>query len=174
MACVSPVKYTVRFNSMETDTIIPTRGIRQGDPLSPYLFLMVAEGLSCLIQKAEERGELEGIKICRGAPTVSHLLFADDYLILMHADKRNADCLRRVLDRYCESSGQRLSEHKSSIFFSENTGPELKEEVKSVLNIMDESLNDKYLGLPAMVGVDRSDCFMHLIDRISGRINGWR
>lgn len=78
MACVSSVRYTVRFNSMETDIVTPTRGIRQGDPLSPYLFLMVAEGLSCLIQQAEERGELEGIRVCHEAPMVSHLLFADD------------------------------------------------------------------------------------------------
>jgi len=52
MACVSSVRYTIRFNSMETDSITPTRGIRQGDSLSPYLFLIVAEGLSCLIQQA--------------------------------------------------------------------------------------------------------------------------
>jgi hypothetical protein len=51
---------------MEREMITPTRGIRQGDPMSPYLFLMVAEGLSSLIQQAEERGELEGIKVCRG------------------------------------------------------------------------------------------------------------
>ena len=117
MACVSSVKYSVRFNSMETESFTPARGIRQGDPLSPYLFLMVAEGLSCLIQKAEERGELDGIKACRGALTVSHLLFADDSLILMQADKENADRLKRTLDTYCQSSGQLLSEHKSSVFF---------------------------------------------------------
>jgi len=81
----------------------------------------------------------------------------------MHADKRNADCLREVLDRYCENSGQRLSEHKSSIFFSGNTMTEMREEVTSALNIMNESLNDNYLGLPALVGVDRSDCFRHLL-----------
>jgi len=118
MACVSSVKYSVRFNSMETESFTPARGIRQGDPLSPYLFLMVVEGLSCLIQKAEERGELDGIKVCRGAPTVSHLLFVDDSLILMQADKENADCLKRILDRYCQSSGQLLNEHKLSVFFS--------------------------------------------------------
>lgn len=58
-----------------------SRGLRQGDPLSPYLFLMVAEGLSCMIKKAEERGELNGVKVCREAPIISHLLFTDDPLI---------------------------------------------------------------------------------------------
>ena len=74
MACVKSVKYRIQFNSVETEMITPTRGLWQGDPLSPYLFLMVAEGLSCMIQGAEERGELEGVRICREAPVVSHLL----------------------------------------------------------------------------------------------------
>ena len=101
--------------------ITPTRGIRQGDPMSPYLFLMVAEGLSSLIQQAEEREELEGIKVCREAHMMSYLLFADDSLILMHPDKSNADCLKGILDMYFQSSGQMLSAAKSSIFFSGNT-----------------------------------------------------
>jgi hypothetical protein len=174
MACVKSVKYRVRFNSMETDTIIPTRGLRQGDPLSPYLFLIVAEGLSCMLKGAEERGELEGVKVCRTAPVISHLLFADDSLILMHADKKNADCLIDILNRYCANSGQKVSEAKSSIFFSNNTHVDAKVEVCEALNIMTESLSDKYLGLPAMVGADRSDCFRHLIDRVNSRINGWK
>ena len=73
MACVKSVKYTIRFNSVETDAIVPTRGLRQGDPLSPYLFLLVAEGLSTMLKGAEERGELEGVKVCREAPVISHL-----------------------------------------------------------------------------------------------------
>jgi hypothetical protein len=52
MACVRSVKYRVRFNSIETDTIIPTRGLQQGDPLSPYLFLLDDEGLSYMIKGA--------------------------------------------------------------------------------------------------------------------------
>ena len=117
MACVNSVRYTVRLNSTETDTFIPTRGLRQGDPLSPYLFLFVAEGLSSMIRGAEARGELEGVKVCRDAPMVSHLLFADDSLILMQADKKNADCLADILMRYSASSGQKISEAKSSVFF---------------------------------------------------------
>jgi len=135
---------------------------------------MVAEGLSCMLRGAEERGELEGIKVCREAPIISHFLFADDSLILMHADKKNADVLADILNRYCVSSGQKLSEAKSSIFFSANTDVDVKVEVCEALNIIMESLNDKYLGLPAMVGADRSDCFRHLIDRVMTRIDGWK
>lgn len=55
MECVTSVRYNMRFNSRETEVFVPTRGLRQGDPLSPYLFLMVAEGLSCLLMGAENR-----------------------------------------------------------------------------------------------------------------------
>jgi len=174
MACVTSVKYKIRFNSTETDTVIPTRGLRQGDPLPPYLFLMVAEGLSCMIRGAEERGEIEGVRVSREAPAIYHLLFADDSLILMKVDKKNADCLSDILNRYCINSRQKVSEAKSSIFFSSNTEVNVKVEVCDALNIVTEALGDKYLGLPAMVGTDRSDYFRHLIDRVSGRINGWR
>lgn len=60
MTCVGSVRYKVRYDSQETETFLPTRGIRQGDPLSPYLFLLCAEGLSSLL-RYEEAGGIEGI-----------------------------------------------------------------------------------------------------------------
>jgi hypothetical protein len=91
----------------------------------------------------------------RAIPTTNqHLLFADDSLILMKADKKNADCLSDILNRYCINSGQKVSEVKSSIFFSSNTEVNVKVEVCDALNIVTEALGDKYLGLPAMVGTD--------------------
>ena len=116
MACVKLVQYRVRFNSYETEVITSSRGLRQGDPLSPYLFLIVAEGLSQMLLKAEQSGELNGVKVCHNGTTVSHLLFADDSLILMRADHTNAARLKRISDTYCLSSGQMISEAKSSIF----------------------------------------------------------
>jgi hypothetical protein len=82
-----------------------------------------------MIKRAELRGELEGVRVCREAPMISHLLFADDSLILMKADSRNAMKLKEILDRYCASSGQRISEAKSSIYFSPNTVVEERAEV---------------------------------------------
>jgi hypothetical protein len=74
MRCVTNVRYAVRVNGELSESFIPTRGLRQGDPISPYLFLLCAERLSCLIQQREQGGTLKGVKNGRLGPTVSHLL----------------------------------------------------------------------------------------------------
>ena len=122
--------------------------------------------------EAEEKKSITGVKICTVAPSVSHLLFADDSLILMKASAMNVEAL--VLDSYCASSGQMVSVEKSNIFFSPNTKVEVREHLCTTLNIMTEALNDKYLGLPANVGVDKTDCFKFLIERIVKKISGWK
>jgi len=77
--CIELVDYSVIVNNEPVGPIILGRGLRQGDPLSPYLFIMCAEGLSSLIRDAEDRGTISGTRICRGAPAISHLLFVDDF-----------------------------------------------------------------------------------------------
>ena len=78
MNCVCTISYRIKVNGDLSDDFKPERGLRQGDPLSPYLFLICAEGFSALLQRAEEEGKIRGVKVCQGAPSVSHLLFADD------------------------------------------------------------------------------------------------
>ena len=174
MACVSSVKYRIRFNDQEIDMFVPSRGLRQGDPLSPYLFLLCAEGLSSALAQQEEVRGIEGVRVCRNAPSVSHLLFADDSLVLMKADMINATSLRSVLDAYCANSGQLISEAKCSIFFSPNVDVEIKAQMCTELNIHTEAISEKYLGLPSMVGLDKSDSFVYLLERTIERLKGWK
>ena len=68
MICVTCVCYAVRVNGELTDLVVPSIGIRQGDPISPYLFLLCTERLSCLLQQKEDRGELYGIKMVESGP----------------------------------------------------------------------------------------------------------
>ena len=65
MKCVSTVTYRIKVNGELTDEIVPECGLRQGDPLSPYLFLLCAEAFSCLLHAAEERGDMEGSKYAK-------------------------------------------------------------------------------------------------------------
>lgn len=105
MNCVTTVEYRIRVNGVLTEEFIPEQGLRQGDPLSPYLFLLCAEGFSALLKRAEEEGRIHGIRICRGAPSVSHLLFTDDSLILCKANEQEVENLKEILRIYEECSG---------------------------------------------------------------------
>ena len=80
MACITTAHFSVLVNGNLTGYILPSRGLRQGDPLSPYLFLFCAEGLTMLLRKAETDGIIRGVATSRGGPCISHLLFADDSL----------------------------------------------------------------------------------------------
>ena len=77
-------------NGQPTGYVRPQHGLRQGDPLSPYLFLLCAEGLSALFRKAERDSLIRGISISRGGPRISHLFFADDSIVFCKAT--NANC----------------------------------------------------------------------------------
>ena len=81
MSCVTTPSFSVRINGKAYGNIIPSRRLRQGDLLLPYLFLLFVEGFTYLLSKAEYEGQIHGVQICRRAPSISNLLFADDSLI---------------------------------------------------------------------------------------------
>jgi len=98
MKCVTTVKYRIRVNGILSEEFIrPERGPGQGDPISPYLFLLCAEGFSALLRKAENEGRLHGIRICRTAPSVSHLLFSDMRCSLDAMDHLNKHVLIKAV-----------------------------------------------------------------------------
>jgi hypothetical protein len=85
-----------------------------------YLFIIYAEGLSALIREAERQGDIHGTKICRNAPIISHLLFADDCFLFFRNGENEAQTMKNVLVTYEAASGQAISLPKSEIFCSRN------------------------------------------------------
>ncbi|KAL8090281.1 hypothetical protein AgCh_039666 [Apium graveolens] len=97
MACITSVSYKIVHGEHTMGPITPSRGIRQGDPLSPYLFIICAEGLSALLNHYESRNWIHGIKVCRHAPAISHMLFADDSYMYCKANTEEAGRVMELL-----------------------------------------------------------------------------
>lgn len=79
--CVTTVRYTIMVNGQPGGLVVPSRRLRQGDPLSPYLFIICAEGLSLLLQRSQSQGLIHKCRVSRWVLAVTHLFFAGDNLL---------------------------------------------------------------------------------------------
>uniref|UniRef100_A0A803Q029 Reverse transcriptase domain-containing protein n=1 Tax=Cannabis sativa TaxID=3483 RepID=A0A803Q029_CANSA len=105
MACVTSVSYSILLNGSRHKKFFPRRGLRQGDPLSPFLSLFCQEVLSKLILKGESNGDIHGVQIARTAPPISHLMFADDTILFLRANEKEATNISEILSTYERWSG---------------------------------------------------------------------
>jgi hypothetical protein len=117
MKCVTSIRFAVRVNGELLPFFTPSRGLRQGDPMSPYLFLLCAEGFTPLLKFFGGNYVDKEIRVSFRSPWVNHLLFADDSLIFISANVQSTVRLNDILRIYGECSGQRVNRDKSAIFF---------------------------------------------------------
>lgn len=171
--CISSVSYQVLLNGEPKGRITPSRGIRQGDPLSPFLFILLMEALISQLQGAEREGRITGFKIARNSPPVSHLLFVDDSLFFCKADIQQCSELIRIINTYGLSSGQQLNVNKSSILFGSKVPQDTKAALKQSLGISKEGGMGVYLGLPEKICGSKKQAFAFIQDRLLNRINSW-
>ncbi|KAK5802755.1 hypothetical protein PVK06_030374 [Gossypium arboreum] len=173
MECVRSVTYTVKCNNILSDIFIPERGLRQGDPLSPYLFLFCMEAFSRMLIHAQENNTLRGIRASRDGPRINHLFFADDALLFVRNKRSDIECLVKMLTTFSNISGQEINFEKSMVLFSPNT-PRAQRTIFSDLLGMPvvEKLNN-YLGLPIPIGKKKTEAFKDITNRLSCRINSW-
>ena len=97
---------------------------------------------------------------------VSHLLFMDGNLLFFKANRESAVVVKDILQLYCDASGQQINVQKSSIHFAKKYQQNIREEIKLVLNVQNECLSEKYLGMPSDVGSATNGAFKFLKDMI--------
>ncbi|KAA3460601.1 reverse transcriptase [Gossypium australe] len=144
MECITSVSYSVVINGYKWENFWPSRGLRQGDPLSPFMFLMCGEGLPSLMRLAMSEGILKGVKASRSGPKISHLLFADDCILFSEASSRGAIVLQEILRKNRSSSGQCVN------FDNKNIPKMERNLVINILGVKSSNNPERYLGLPNM------------------------
>ena len=118
-ACICSPSFSVLVNGSPNGMIKSNRGLRQGDPLSPYLFSLVMEAFTLALESGLRRGRWESYCL-KGCPTISHLLFADDILIFLKPTKRNLNYLFKLMADFGADSGLQINKNKSAIFFAKS------------------------------------------------------
>ncbi|XP_024171787.1 uncharacterized protein LOC112177760 [Rosa chinensis] len=168
------VQYSFLVRGRPRGLVTPSRGLRQGDPLSPYLFLLGAEGFSALLQQKQAAGLLPGIEVCNEAPSVNHLLFADDSMLYGQASLEDCFQILEVFETYGRASGQVVNFNKSSVVFSKNVSECMQDEVASLLGVEIVDSHEKYLGLPTYVGRKKTATFQYIKDNLAKKLTNWQ
>ena len=154
MSCILSTSISILLNGGTLKSFNPTRGIRQGDPLSPYIFILCMEYLGSLIDKKCMEGNWNPIKAPRDNIGILTILTksvwkaTDDLMLFAIANEENSETIKEVLELFCSESGQKISTSKSRVYFSQNVDDDLKGRICGNLNIQATTNLGKYLGFP--------------------------
>ncbi|KAJ4787196.1 RNA-directed DNA polymerase (reverse transcriptase)-related family protein [Rhynchospora pubera] len=171
-ACVTSARFAILINGAADGFIKPTRGVRQGCSLSPYLFILALDVLSRYLQFMVQKREIKGVQLARGAPVLTNLMYADDLLILGEATYQEIATISVALNMFCNISGQQIGANKSRIWFSKHTPQDIRLFVMHTFDATVASSFDIYLGSPVVA--NRGSDFTPLLSKIEGKLQGWK
>ena len=174
MHCVSSSSFSILWIGNKLPPFKPTHGLRLGDPLSPYLFILCMEKLSLAINNAVQQGNWEPIHISNSGPKLSHLLFVDDVLLFTKASSSQLHFIRDLFDRFSKASGLKINLHKSRAFYSSGTPRDKIITVTSIFGIRCTTSLDKYLGFPILKGRPKKSDFLFIIEKMQKRLASWK
>ena len=116
MNLISSAFFSILVNGVPSGITTPTRGIRQGDPLSPFLFILMADGLGRSISAAKDVNSIKGLCGTPDGASHSHQQFVDDTMLMGYPSVQEASRFRKCLDQFCNASGLEVNAQKSQVF----------------------------------------------------------
>ncbi|XP_028080046.1 uncharacterized protein LOC114281693 [Camellia sinensis] len=171
--CISTARISVLVNGSPTSEFSPMKGLRQGDPLSPFLFNIVAEGLNILLERAKEVGLIRGVSAGPTELKITHLQFADDTIIFCEAEWEEVVAVKRILRCFEVMSGLKINFHKSKV-----CGVGVQDDIVQVfakkLNCLSQKLPMSYLGLPLGTNPRRKAAWKPVIDKFKSKLASWK
>lgn len=174
MHCISTPSMQILWKGRPTESFCPSRGIRQGDPLSPYIFILCMERLSQAITKEVRNGNWEAIKLGHRGSPISHLFFADDLFLFSGTSQNQLALIKRMLDDFCDASGQVISQSKTRMFFSKNITKREADRIGETLPFQRSHNLGNYLGVPLLHDRVTKDTYGYLIDKVQRRLASWK
>ncbi|XP_061993910.1 uncharacterized protein LOC133711840 [Rosa rugosa] len=174
MHCITSPSFQVILNGDLSDKFSAGRGVRQGDPLSPYIFVLCMEKLSHLIHSATEVGQWKPIQSSQSGPLVSHLFFADDIILFAEASTTQAKVLKKCMDLFCSLSGQTVNFEKSKIYVSPNVRNNLAKSISRTCGSPLTKDLGKYLGMPLLHSRLTKHTYSEMVDKVHSRLAGWK
>ena len=132
MALVTTANCSILLNGSPSKTFKPTRGLRQGNPLSPFLFILMMEGLGRAIKAAKEEGRIQGPRLTQGGDMVTHQQFVNDTMLQGTPTVKEAKAFKQILSEFARSAGREVSLTKSKIFFF-NTNIAIQRNISRIL-----------------------------------------
>jgi hypothetical protein len=172
-ACTFAGNLSVLVNGSPTSEICIQRGLKQGDPLAPFLFLLVVEGFSGVMRRAVDLGIFKGFSFGRGEVVISHLQYADDTLCIGEASISNLWALKAILRGFEMASGLKVNFFKSGLL-GVNVSSEFMASTSTFLNCRLESIPFKYLGLPIGANPKSNATWDPLVEKMRKRLFSWR
>ena len=164
MECISLVQYAILLNGSPTQFFHPSRALRQGDPISPYLFLLCTNILSIALTQAERQKQIMGITVGRRGVTFTHLLFADDSIFFFENDNQSLSKLKEIIMWYCSLSSQCINFAKSNLFCTPNIPTNIQQSLVENLRVNLVLRPSKYLGTDFKLRGRRVMDFQDLVD----------
>jgi len=172
IALMSSSSFSILVNGSPSEIFSPSRGLKQGDPLSPFLSILIMEGLEQSIKNAKDMGKLRGLQISENGSVLTHQQFVDDTLLQGVPIVKEALAYKQILNYFSLASGMKVNLSKSKIFFF-STNIAIQRNISRILGFQRDSLPFKYLGIPLTTRPMHKSIWEPVLNKMQDKVKNW-